>query len=86
MVWQRHRMTLEGLAPGRSATITSIDWDSIAAEDGKRLRALGFDAGVEISVAHRGVFGGRDPLAVTLGRMTIALRKVHAAAVSVSES
>ncbi|ABC62129.1 FeoA family protein [Erythrobacter litoralis] len=78
-------MTLEGLAPGCCATITSIDWDSIAADDGKRLRALGFDAGVEVSVKHRGVFGGRDPLAVTLGRMTIALRRVHAAAVSVSE-
>lgn len=77
-------MTLEALEPGRKATITSIDWASIAGEDGKRLRALGFDEGVEISVAHRGVFGGRDPLAVTMGRMTIALRRVHAAAVSVA--
>jgi len=79
-------MTLEGLAPGHSATITSIDWNGIADEDGKRLRALGFDTGAEISVAHRGVFGGRDPLAVVLGRTTIALRRVHAAAVSVEQS
>ena len=78
-------MTLEGLDPGRSATITTIDWDAIAAEDGKRLRALGFDAGAEVTVKHRGVFGGRDPLAVTLGRTTIAVRRVHAAAVSVTE-
>ncbi|WP_284124431.1 FeoA family protein [Parerythrobacter aestuarii] len=76
-------MTLEGLEPGHSATITAIDWPSIALEDGKRLRALGFDTGVQVSVAHRGVFGGRDPLAVTLGRMTIALRRVHAAAIAV---
>jgi ferrous iron transport protein A len=76
-------MTLEGLAPGQSATITSIDWDGIARDDAKRLRALGFDAGVQVSVAHRGVFGGRDPLAVQLGRMTVALRRVHAAAVVV---
>lgn len=77
-------MTLEGLPPGQSATITTIDWDAIARDDAKRLRALGFDAGVQVSVAHRGVFGGRDPLAVQLGRMTVALRRVHAAAVSVA--
>jgi ferrous iron transport protein A len=77
-------MTLEGLPPGQSATITSIDWGGIALDDAKRLRALGFDAGVQVSVAHRGVFGGRDPLAVQLGRMTVALRRVHAAAVSVA--
>lgn len=75
--------TLEALAPGRAARIIAIDWAGIPAADGKRLRALGFDAGVQISVAHRGVFGGRDPLAVQLGRMTVALRRVHAAAVSV---
>ena len=76
-------MTLEGLAPGSSATITAIAWEGIALADAKRLRALGFDAGVEVSVAHRGVFGGRDPLAVQLGRTTIALRRVHAEAISV---
>lgn len=76
-------MTLESLEPGHSATITAIDWAGIPEADGKRLRALGFDAGVQVSVAHRGVFGGRDPLAVQLGRMTVALRRVHAAAVSV---
>jgi ferrous iron transport protein A len=77
-------MTLEGLPPGQSATITTIDWVGIALDDAKRLRALGFDAGVQVSVAPRGVFGGRDPLAVQLGRMTVALRRVHAAAVSVA--
>lgn len=76
-------MTLEALEPGQSATITAIDWVGIPEADGKRLRALGFDAGVQVLVAHRGVFGGRDPLAVQLGRMTVALRRVHAAAVSV---
>lgn len=81
--WQRGTMTLEALEPGLSATITSIDWVGISEDDGKRMRALGFDAGVQVSVAHRGVFGGRDPLAVQLGRMTVALRRVHAAAVSI---
>lgn len=86
--WQRDgmtpAMTLERLTPGRRATILAIDWGAIASDDAKRLRALGFDAGVQVAVAHRGVFGGRDPLAVQLGRMTVALRRVHAAAVSVA--
>lgn len=75
--------TLEGLVPGHQATIAAIDWDKIPQADAKRLRALGFDAGVQVSVAHRGIFGGRDPLAVQLGRMTVALRRVHAAAIAV---
>ena len=79
-------MTLEALEPGHDATITAIDWAAIPDADAKRLRALGFDAGVTVSVAHRGVFGGRDPLAVQIGRMTVALRRVHAAAVSVDRS
>jgi ferrous iron transport protein A len=29
------------------------------------------------------VFGGRDPLAVTVGRMTVAVRRVHAAAMEI---
>lgn len=76
-------MTLEALEPGRHAIITQVNWSDIAAEDGKRLRALGVDTGAEVSVSHRGVFGGRDPLAITIGRMTVALRRVHAAAISV---
>jgi ferrous iron transport protein A len=29
------------------------------------------------------VFAGRDPLAITIGRMTVALRRVHARAMQV---
>lgn len=76
-------MTLENLEAGIAAVISSIDWSVLAPEEGKRLRALGLDEGAEIMVIHRGVFGGRDPLAVTIGRMTIALRRAHAAAMQV---
>ena len=41
--------------------------------------------GAEVSIAHRGVFGGRDPLALTIGRMTVALRRSHAKAMQVEE-
>lgn len=76
-------MTLEGLERGRRARIVAVDWASLAPEEGKRLRALGLDAGARVAVAHRGVFGGRDPLAVMIGRMTVAVRRVHAAAMTV---
>ena len=75
-------MTLENLEPGSEARIAAIDWDALPPADAKRMRALGFDAGVEVRMAHHGVFGGRDPVAVSIGRMTIALRKRQAAAIS----
>jgi ferrous iron transport protein A len=76
-------MTLEGLERGQGARIVTVDWSRLAPEEGKRLRALGLDTGARVAIAHRGVFGGRDPLAVTIGRMTVAVRRVHAAAMEV---
>jgi len=60
-----------------------VDWDSLVEEEAQRLRALGLDVGARVSVTHRGVFAGRDPLAITVGRMTVALRRVHARAMQV---
>lgn len=77
-------MTLDELLPGSSATITSVAWDDLAPEEALRLRALGIDQGAEVTMAHRGVFGGSDPLAITLGRMTVALRRSHALAMQVT--
>lgn len=76
-------MTLNDLKNGTSARITAIDWTHIDADDAKRLQALGVDTGAEISIAHRGVFGGSDPLALNIGRMKIALRRAHCAAIAV---
>lgn len=76
-------MTLEGLERGHRARIVSVDWDRFAVEDGVRLRALGIDQGARVAIAHRGVFGGRDPIAVMVGRMTVAVRRVHAAAMEI---
>jgi len=78
-------MTLESLPRGESARIVAVDWDRLAPEDATRLRALGLDTGAKVSIAHRGVFGGRDPLAVTIGRMTVAVRRVHAAAMEIEQ-
>lgn len=76
-------MTLDSLQPGENARITAVDWDLLVPEEAKRLRALGFDAGAEVGVAYRGVFAGSDPLAITIGRMTVALRRIHARAMQV---
>lgn len=76
-------MTLDLLPLGRRARIVAVDWSLLAEEEGQRLRALGIDAGAQVSVAHRGVFAGSDPLAVEIGRMTVALRRLHARAMQV---
>jgi ferrous iron transport protein A len=75
--------TLDMLPAGRRARIVAVDWSALVEEEAQRLRALGIDEGARIAIAHRGVLGGRDPIAVSIGRMTIALRRVHAQAMQV---
>ena len=76
-------MTLDGFDSGRTARITRVDWTVLAEDEGKRLKALGVDEGAEVAILHRGVFGTRDPIALRLGNMTIAIRRAHAAAIGV---
>ncbi|MEN7537857.1 FeoA family protein [Aurantiacibacter flavus] len=76
-------MTLDQIAPGARAEITAVDWDALAPEEAKRLRALGLDEGARVAVAHRGIFFGSDPMAIILGRTTIAIRRAHARAMQV---
>ena len=78
-------MILDQLPPHRRAEIVAVNWDLLAPDEAKRLRALGIDEGARVAIAHRGVFGGRDPIALLLGRMTLALRRSHAAAMTVRE-
>ncbi len=76
-------MTLEELPIGARARITAVDWSSLAPDEGQRLRAMGLDEGAHVAVAHRGVFAGRDPLSVMVGRMNVAIRRNHARAMAV---
>jgi ferrous iron transport protein A len=75
--------TLDLLPIGRRARIVAVDWSLLVEEEAQRLRALGLDEGARVAVSHRGVFGGRDPIAVMIGRMTVALRRAHARAMRV---
>lgn len=73
---------LDQLKLGVRARIAAIDWSSLEAVDASRLKHFGFDEGVAVQPLHLGPFG-RDPLAVRVGRMTVAIRKAHARAVRV---
>jgi ferrous iron transport protein A len=76
-------MTLDQLPFGSGARISAVDWAALVPEEARRLRALGLEEGARVSVAHRGVLGGRDPIAIAVGRMTVAVRRAHAAAMNV---
>ena len=75
-------LSLDDLSLGTRAEITSIDWESLDQGEACRLRHFGFDEGVRVEPLHLGPFG-RDPLAVRVGRMTVAIRRAHARAVRV---
>ena len=78
-------LTLDLLPAGRRAQIVAVDWDQLAPDEAKRLHALGIEEGAWVAVAHRGIFAGRDPIALEVGRMTVAVRRAHARAMTVSE-
>lgn len=74
---------LETLPPRRPATVVAIAWDRLAAPEARRLRELGFDEGVAVEVLHRATLF-RGPIACRIGRMTVALRRTVAAAITVT--
>ena len=76
-------MTLDLLPIGQAARIVAVDWARLVEEEALRLQALGIDSGARISIAHRGIFAGHDPIALSIGRMTVALRRAHARAIEV---
>ena len=78
-------LSLDQLPFRRPATVTGIDWTRLSEGDAQRLRNLGFDEGVRIEALHGAPFG-RDPLAIRVGRMTVAMRRAQARAISVEET
>ena len=74
-------MQLDHLPLNRAAVIRAIDWDVLPDQEGHRLRSLGFEPGATIEAMHKGILVWRDPLAVRVGRMTVALRSNVAAAI-----
>ena len=73
---------LDQLAVGMKARVIVIDWETLDQAEGCRLRHFGFDEGVTVETLHLGPFG-RDPIAICVGRMTVAIRRKHARAIRV---
>ena len=76
------RLSLDQLPYHQPATVTGIEWESLTQSDAKRLRNLGFDEGVAIEALHGAPFG-RDPIAVRIGRMQVAIRRAQARTIMV---
>lgn len=75
-------LPLDELKIGARGRVDSVAWDSLEHSEAARLRHFGFDEGVMVEPLHLGPFG-RDPLAIRVGRMTVAIRRIHARAVRV---
>ena len=83
--FQPESVSLDQLKLGTRASIASIDWAALEESEAARLKHFGFDEGVIVEPLHLGPFG-RDPLALRVGRMTVAIRRSHARAVRVVPS
>jgi ferrous iron transport protein A len=76
-------LRLDQLPLRQTALVTGIDWKLLRENEARRLRELGFDEGVRVEKLHQGPIG-LDPIACRVGRMTVAIRRAHAAAISVT--
>jgi ferrous iron transport protein A len=74
--------SLDRLTVGTRARVASVDWAALEESEACRLRHFGFDEGVTVEPLHLGPFG-RDPIAIRVGRMTVAIRRRHAGAIQV---
>jgi ferrous iron transport protein A len=80
--FQPEMTSLDRLQVGTKARVCSVDWAALDEAEACRLRHFGFDEGVAVEPLHLGPFG-RDPIAIRVGRMTVAIRRKHAGAIHV---
>jgi ferrous iron transport protein A len=81
--FQPPAIALDQLPLGTRASVVAIDWQVLEPAEASRLRGFGFDEGVAVEALHLGPFG-RDPIAIRVGRMTVAIRRRHAGAIRVA--
>jgi ferrous iron transport protein A len=65
------------------ARIVNVAWAAMAKSEQVRLKGLGVETGAEVELLHQGGWWHKDPLAVRLGRMTIAMRRALASHIQV---
>ena len=80
--FQPETLSLDQLEVGTKARVLSIEWGALEESESCRLRHFGFDEGMTVEPLYLGPFG-RDPIAIRVGRMTVAIRRRHAGAVRV---
>ncbi len=78
-------LRLDQLQARRPARIAAIDWERLPTAQARRMRELGFDEGVAVETLHRGPIR-QDPIALRIGRMTVAIRRAQAEAIQVVEA
>lgn len=76
-------MRLTDLPLRQPAFVDLIDWNALTPSDGQRLREFGLCEGASVEALHHGGLMGRGPIACKVGRMTIAMRRNHASAITV---
>ena len=76
-------LSLDQLPFDTPARVTAVRWSSLTPGEASRLRNLGLDEGVRIEALHGGPIG-KDPLAIRIGRMMVAIRRAHAETISVA--
>jgi ferrous iron transport protein A len=77
--------SLDQLPYRHVAIVARVDWAVLSEGEQRRLRNMGLDEGVQVEALHGGPFG-RDPIAVRIGRMTLAMRRAHARAIYVESA
>lgn len=79
---------LSDLNKGDEATILGFEAErckdiEFARDLEDRLLEIGFEEGLNVKILHEGPVS-RDPIAVRIGQMTVALRRMEACAVKIS--
>ena len=59
--------SLDLLPLRQRAEVVAIDWTAISDNEGRRLRALGIETGVQVEKLYKGMFGMNDPIALRDG-------------------
>jgi ferrous iron transport protein A len=77
-------LRLSDLPQRTAAYVDQIDWTRMSPAEGQRLREFGICEGASVELLHRGGMLGGGAVACRVGRMTIAMRAAHAAAIEVS--
>jgi ferrous iron transport protein A len=65
------------------AFVDQIDWEALSHSEAQRLREFGICEGASVEALHRAGFLAGGALACRIGRMTVAMRRNHAAAITV---